>query len=393
VAKIKMEFEFDKEMDALLRQTAQGETASENPKTKIQNPKPLHLDADEISLFAENALPKKLRENAVIHFADCDRCRRILSDLIEQNSENEIVSAKQAEVFAPTIPWYRKFFAFPNLAYTLGAFVLVFSGLIAFTVLQSADKYQTADVSQVSERQTGGGKGMSSDGEAVIVENESSQTGAPDSMPNTAMSNSMSNAAMSNSASSSNSMKSNAQTNSIARSSNANMASNSSAISNKSSVSANTSPKEEARAEVTSKSVSELPLQSRTINNLNAEKRDKVENKAAETSDMTKSAPASTTKPTGRSVSADGMDTSDAESAKAKKMARAQSVETTSAGGKTFNRANNVWVDSAYKNQPAAVITRGTKEYKKLDSGLRSIVENLGGTIIIVWKEKAYRIQ
>ncbi len=64
-----MDFEFDKEMDALLRQAAQGETASENSRFKIQDSRLSHLDADEISLFAENALPKKLRGNAVAHFA------------------------------------------------------------------------------------------------------------------------------------------------------------------------------------------------------------------------------------------------------------------------------------------------------------------------------------
>ncbi len=387
-----MEFEFDKEMDSLLRQAAQGETASVNSKFKIQNSKLPHLDADEISIFAENALPKKLRENAVAHFADCDRCRRILSDLIAQNLENEIVSAKQADVFAPNIPWYRSLFAFPNLAYTLGALVLVFSGLIAFTVLQSVDNSKNSEVSQVSERQTGGGKGMSSDGEAEIVERNADVLTPPNMSPNDAMSN----ASMSNSASSSNATMSNAPLNSAARSSNANSASNVSTVSNKSSVSANASPKAEPRTEgeAAKPAATDLAFQGATAQNLAEEKRErgKDDKKSAETSDMTKTSPASP-KPTEHSVSVDGVDKSDADSVKAKKMARAQSVETTSVGGKTFKRADNVWVDSAYKGQPAAVITRGTKEYKKLDSGLRSIVENLGGTIIVVWKDKAYRIQ
>ena len=70
-----------------------------------------------------------------------------------------------------------------------------------------------------------------------------------------------------------------------------------------------------------------------------------------------------------------------------------KSVETTNVGGRTFRRANNVWTDAAYRGQSATNVTRGTKEYKKLDSGLRAIAENLGGTVIVVWKEKAYRIQ
>ena len=83
---------------------------------------------------------------------------------------------------------------------------------------------------------------------------------------------------------------------------------------------------------------------------------------------------------------------SEALSANARKKSMAN-AETTSVGGKTFKRAGNAWVDAAYKGQATTNITRGTKEYKKLDSGLRSIVENLGGTVVVVWKEKAFKIQ
>jgi hypothetical protein len=64
-----------------------------------------------------------------------------------------------------------------------------------------------------------------------------------------------------------------------------------------------------------------------------------------------------------------------------------------SVGGKTFKRENNVWYDSAYRGQATTNVTRGTNEYKKLDAGLRGITENLGGTIVVVWKQRAYRIQ
>ena len=378
---------FDKEIDVLLRQVAQGETAFENSKFKIQNSKSLHLDADEISLFAENALPKKLHENAVAHFADCDRCRKILSDLISQNPAGEVVSAKQAEVFVSVIPWYRKLFAFPNLAYTLGVLVLVFSGLVAFTVLQSVDNSKNSEVSQVSERPLGG-QGMSSDGDSVTVEKQSS--GAM-------MSNSMSNASsMSNSAaaSSSNSMMSNASPKSATRTSNTSSASNTS-VANKSGVSANESLKDEPRSddEIIQRAVTELPLNGRMVKNLPERKQEqdkKADNNDAATTDAAKS-PAPQTKPEQLAVTGNRM-TADAPSAKARKESR-ENAQTTNAGGKTFQRQNNIWIDSAYKGQPTTDITRGTKEYKKLDSGLRGIAENLGGAVIIVWKDKAYRIQ
>ena len=61
--------------------------------------------------------------------------------------------------------------------------------------------------------------------------------------------------------------------------------------------------------------------------------------------------------------------------------------------GKTFENRDRVWYDSAYHGQATTNVRRGTEEYKKLDGGLRNIANSLGGTVVIVWKEKAYRIQ
>ena len=66
---------------------------------------------------------------------------------------------------------------------------------------------------------------------------------------------------------------------------------------------------------------------------------------------------------------------------------------TRSVGGKTFNNRNGAWYDSAYKNQATMNFRRGTDEYKKLDSGLRNIADTIGGTVVLVWKGKAYRVQ
>jgi hypothetical protein len=65
-----------------------------------------------------------------------------------------------------------------------------------------------------------------------------------------------------------------------------------------------------------------------------------------------------------------------------------------SVGGKTFRNVGGIWFDSSYNNsQQQIMIRRGSDDYKRLDSGLRSFAENLGGTVVVVWKGKAYRIQ
>jgi predicted anti-sigma-YlaC factor YlaD len=142
-----MEFEFDKEIDAILRKTRDGESVF-----AIENPPFAHFDADELSAFAENALPEKTKIFYIEHLADCNRCRQILSNIILLNSEAETSPAFVADeqkIIAPVLPWYRRFFAFPNLAFSLGALVLVFGGLLGFIVLQTS--YQS-EVSQTSNR-------------------------------------------------------------------------------------------------------------------------------------------------------------------------------------------------------------------------------------------------
>jgi len=38
-------------------------------------------------------------------------------------------------------------------------------------------------------------------------------------------------------------------------------------------------------------------------------------------------------------------------------------------------------------------ISRGSNDFDALDSGLRSIAQQLGGEVIVVWKGKAYLIR
>ena len=62
-------------------------------------------------------------------------------------------------------------------------------------------------------------------------------------------------------------------------------------------------------------------------------------------------------------------------------------------GNKTFTHKNNTWTDSAYKNQRTTTVKRKTTQYRKLDAGLQSIGNQLDGTVVVVWKSKAYKIQ
>jgi len=67
--------------------------------------------------------------------------------------------------------------------------------------------------------------------------------------------------------------------------------------------------------------------------------------------------------------------------------------ETRSVGGRKFRRQGSSWIDLKFKTSMSLrTITRGSDEFASLDSGLRSIASQLSGEIIVVWKNKAYRI-
>jgi hypothetical protein len=68
--------------------------------------------------------------------------------------------------------------------------------------------------------------------------------------------------------------------------------------------------------------------------------------------------------------------------------------DTRAAGGRKFRRQGNAWVDAKFKSSMSVKsISRGSSEFSSLDSGLRSIAQQLGGEVIVVWKGKAYLIR
>ncbi len=375
-----MELNFDKEIDAILRKARESEFAfaADNPQSAIRNPQS-HLDADEISAFAENALPETAKQFYTAHLADCDLCRKNLSSLILLNADakNVNVHAEEIGTISSAIPWYRKLFAFPNLAYTMGALVLLFSGIIGFTILQNVNNSSISEVSQTSERPNDT-KEMSAESDAVATETNNA---------NAANMVSNSNAA---SVSSSNSMMANTSANRAVMNSNMN------AVAGEPIASPNATPQNELRREddlALSKDERKMQLDDVSAGSVSEQRQanKKEAEKNAETADAAKPAPASPK--TAQPSISDNQTKSDAPSSRAKKNSLESKPESASVGNKTFNRRNNVWYDTAYNGQTTTNLIRGTNEYKKLDKDLRVIVENLGGTVVVVWKEKAYRIQ
>lgn len=385
-----MELDFDKEINALLRQAAR---SGEFVSTNDQN----HLDADEISAFAENALPEKTRAVYVKHFAECDRCRMILSNTILLNSEAEtetassVVAEPIAEIVATKIPWYRKMFLMPNLAYTMGGLVLVFSGMLGFIALQNLNQPSNSIISQTQEKAPARSGGPNAGDDGTFYNSNATASNANATASNTAaMSNSSSNAA----ASTANSAMNNTQTFPLDKP-----------------LVQPTVPAEPQKQDA-AKPTDDVML---------AEKNEVKDAKEAELSDKNKSAdaarndelakgtitaappPAPKSMPSQPSTTARRAEDMPEEDKKRSRAKLGASNNSRQIGGKTFNRVGGVWIDSAYNKYgsgssnalllPTKTVRRGSAEYQRLDKQVRIIAESLDGAVIIVWRDGAYRIQ
>jgi len=366
-----MELDFDKVIDALLRSSPEkkGVLVGDRPSA--------HLSADEISLFVENALPKDVRQLHLIHFAECDRCRAVLANAIRLSDVQAFEGGSPMVDARPVIdaPWYRRLFAMPNLAYAMGGLVLLFSGFIGYTLIQNTGS-DTAMLSDPAESRAAEPATAAADEPYVFMD---SAANAASNTSSTAANSAIvpgspfvpnSNAARTASASNS------ASTLEVARSRDeADLMMAKPAAAAPADASPTGLNKAEAESKVNAKrEMNELPTVGR------------------QTQEALPPPPAKSLPVPKDDAAGERSKASDA--AKMKSVGRL-STDTArrQISGKTFERRDGTWYDSAYTGQPLTEVRRGTVDYRKLDSGLRRTADDLGGTVVIVWKTKAYRIQ
>lgn len=376
--------EFDKEIDAILRK------ARENEAVFAANISEPHLDADVLSAFAENALPEKSKKLYTAHLADCDRCRRILSNLISLNAEEEIVPVKIAEtpIIETAIPWYRKLLFGRNLVYTMGALVIAFSAFTGYIVFQNLSKGLSSDVSMANTASKPV-RGPSAAEEPVFSSNSAS-------VANTASNIS---AVSTNSAANAPASTMNAANTSATPTISGTTAANQSVTK-----SADTSDRNKLTDDVISGGERPLDAPSKPIKEESRDLKNEDEKpKIALAEPKFDEREARKTLPAPPPVAAAEKDeqqdkmvtrsTTNPSPAGAAKMAK-KKLPVKTVNGKTFNYENSVWVDSQYRQgSPITNVSRGTDEYRKLDSGLKRIAEQFSETVVVVWKTKTYRIQ
>ncbi len=72
-------------------------------------------------------------------------------------------------------------------------------------------------------------------------------------------------------------------------------------------------------------------------------------------------------------------------------------AETRAVAGRRFRKQGGIWIDTAYNSQSAVVnLNRGSEQYRALvadEPAIRTIAEQLDGQIVVVWKGRTYRIR
>ena len=381
-----MELDFDKEIDAMLRNARR-----DGPVYVGDSAASRHLDADEISAFAENAMPEKGRALYTAHLADCDRCRKILSSVLVLSSEAAPVAATSLSAITiaeRSLPWYRSLFMFPNLAYVMGGLVLIFGGFLAFSVIQNSRESLTAGVAeQPAITATSEGGPRFEPGEAESLTSNSANTAA----------NVVSNSAPISSAA-------NANANTAMASRGGPRAPEGSFGADGLSTDTVTAPRP---ADVSASEPAPPAKAAAARDDLAT--RPKLEDKDKESQPVMQESTkndAMLKQQAGNVAQSGPMNRNERQynrqlenmDARAKR-AQAATREGDVAGGRkvvsgrTFERKQGVWYDSSYQGHPTINVRRGSDEFKRLDAGLRSIANSLSGTIVVVWGSKAYRIQ
>lgn len=397
-----MELEFDNEIDALLRKEAVARTITIGEFAGV------HLDADEIAAFVENAVPSRTRSTFTRHFATCDRCRKSLSHAAALHAEqSEFAESIVAPSIETSVPWYRRLFLFPNLAYVMGGLIVMFAGFIGLSVYNSG----TGGAFEVS-------KAVPSSAPAAAETEQhyaSNSNAAPETMANTAANAEPTPEEMQSPDISDNGVilkkgPSPSAEDDVMRDAPSGAASRPTSRGD-----------DEIVDRVENKQIENLPTDRRRVQEMRAEPKERAKEEQKPPGLMAPSAESSrnsqvtqNTQPKAKGPSTQRNDNrlneqrnvqlsrSREADAALKSAPKKTDKASTSAGynsgpqrvvgGKGFVLRQGVWYDTVYNGQGTINVRRNSVNYKKLDGGLRGIAESVPGTVVTVWNGKAYRI-
>lgn len=388
-----MRQETNNEMDLLLRRLGRRKDASVSGSDGHID----HLDADELSAYAENALPAAARARYTEHLAECARCR----ELVVQLSASVGVVKSEGPATIPGPSFLRKFlaslFSPMVLRYAVPALGLIVVAGIGFFVLRQRQGGQQSANDYVAQVQ-----------EAKAPEPEKLQQ--PASSPEGRLYDSTERA------------EANKKTDALpaeSREQQAREANAAPAVSGFATeppvtkaqpevakeVPKAPAPTDETRSKLEEAAKKQAEVDRLAIANERPPKAKapepgtKTEDRRADDSPAGRGAPARSGSETVGVASAQSAGVRqraqrDAEEEKGKDKNDAD-IRTVS--GRRFRKQRGIWIDTAYSSSMNVFsFTRGSEQYRTLvadEPGIKAIADQLDGEIIVVWKGRAYRIR
>jgi hypothetical protein len=385
-----MKEETNNEMDLLLRRLGR------RPDTSVSdtNGDVDHLDADELSAYAENVLPAPARARYTEHLAECARCRELVVQL--SSSAGVVPAATTVKAQEPSA--LKKFLAslFSPLVmrYAIPALGLIVVAAIGLFVLRQDKNQNGASIAQTTEAPKSTG----------VVTQEAQQQNSP----NYAFTQPETPAKPARNAGSPESQIAGAAPEPTA----APKATPAPATVNGT---VDSFAKEPAQPVTTGAPAANAPKPAATTDSreqqADTEARDEAAQakfgKAPTAEKANKTEEAAKTKPKDRkaadivSPGFSGL-TAGPSSGAGTRAGRAdgedkdKNAETRTVAGRRFRKQGGVWIDTAYESSRSAInLTRGSEQYRALvadEPAIKTIADQLDGEILVLWKGHAYHI-
>jgi hypothetical protein len=388
----------ENEMDLLLRAVGRDASARSATGSLQQSSHEIgeHLDADELNCYAERIVTGAERLRYVKHLADCDRCRSIVAGLVPaMTQQREAVKLetgwswreKLAALFAPSVMR----FAVPALALTaiIGIAIVVLRRPQR-TDFVAQNQQQTPGVSTGGETQTittrDAPQAAASPGQQPLAGSKE-KTASSEERPSAIQSPVVAPKTRTGTATTDHSAQG------IVQPSDSSVAQSQPTFAAEPTEAAAPPPPAPATLDASKtaearKKDNEADLQKPRDDGFS---RSRTENEVARVGSA-KGGPSRN-----NSNNLGGYASVMSRSADKDEKAAGNAAETRKVSGRMFHREGNVWVDSSYDSGRATVnVKRGSEQFRALiadEPALRSIAEQLGGEVIVVWKGTAYRIR
>ena len=397
-----MNHEPNKEIDILLRKLSGKQNGKATAAEGHSSASTEHLDADELSAYAENALPASLRSRYTEHVADCNSCRKLVTQLslsstaaivqapVEESAPSRLM-AFLAALLSPLVIRY----AVPAMAVILVvaiAWIVVRREPVSEQVAQNTEtKTQPALADQSSSPAADKTRNEPNVPQKGAPERHAAQPQATPSEDRAAVSSDRNKAPEESKegevAAKRDQPPPAAPVTVVAPSAGAGAVSQTKAVSD---VERN-EPEARKKAEA---EVAKIQNQNQIQNQ--QDRRAYEQNRSGPSEPKAVQRGISNTR-SNESQRELARQRAPEREAQEKDKASDDEAEVRTVGGHKFTKRGRVWVDALYDSDSATTnVSRGSEQYRSLmgdEPGLRAIVEQLSGEVLVVWKGRSYRIK